>query len=175
MGKQSDNRNRLLVLYECGIKSAKKLHQFTGIPLSTIYDHLKRFQTGKGSKRKVGSGRPPKLSANDRRRVAQLANFHEKWSATRIAQRAHKKGSPLVSRQTICRVLKEQGFLKLVPKIVPLLTQQHKDERVRWCQKYLNLDWAKVCFSDESKFEFYRCKVKVWCKARKSRPKPKFS
>jgi transposase len=74
MGKQSDNRNRLLVLYECGIKSAKKLHQFTGIPLSTIYDHLKRFQTGKGSKRKVGSGRPPKLNANDRRRVAQLAN-----------------------------------------------------------------------------------------------------
>jgi transposase len=65
MGKQSDNRNRLLVLYECGIKSAKKL-QLTGIPLSTIYDHLKRFQTEKGKARKVGSGRPSKLNANDR-------------------------------------------------------------------------------------------------------------
>jgi hypothetical protein len=29
MGKQSHDRNRLLVLYECGIKSAKKLHQLT--------------------------------------------------------------------------------------------------------------------------------------------------
>jgi transposase len=93
-------------LYEYGIKSAKKLHQLTGIPLSTIYDHLKQFQTVKAGK--VGSGRPPKLNANDRRRVAQLANFHEKWSATRmVAQKANVKGSTLVSRQTICRVLKE--------------------------------------------------------------------
>jgi hypothetical protein len=29
MGKQSHDRNRLLVLYECGIKCAKKLHQLT--------------------------------------------------------------------------------------------------------------------------------------------------
>ncbi len=84
MGKQSHDRNRLLVLYECGIKWAKKLINWL-IPLSTIYDHLKRFQTGKGKARKVGWGRPPKLNANDRRRVTQLANFHEKWSATRIA------------------------------------------------------------------------------------------
>ena len=52
MEKQSDNRNRLLVLYECGFKSAKKLHRLTAIPLSTIYDHLKRFQIGEGKARK---------------------------------------------------------------------------------------------------------------------------
>jgi transposase len=86
VGKQSDDRNRLLFLYEYGIKSAKKLHQLTGIALRTIYDHLKRFQTGKGKAHKVWSGRPPKLNVNNRRRVAQLANFHEKWSATRIVQ-----------------------------------------------------------------------------------------
>jgi hypothetical protein len=63
----------------------KKLDQLTRTLLSSIYDHLKRFQTGKGKTRKVGSGRLPKLNVNDRRRVAQLANFHEKWFATRIA------------------------------------------------------------------------------------------
>jgi transposase len=173
--KNITNKQRLHVYYEDGFRSPQEVHKITRIPLRTIARNISKFRKGEGPERKVGTGRPPKLSANDRRRVHQLAVKHEQWPAARIAVRAAKLGSPLVGKKTIQRVLKNQGFLKLVPKIVPPLSEEQKKMRVKWCQKYRNLDFSKVCFSDEAKFQFHRNIVKVWCKKRKSKEVPKWS
>ncbi len=76
----------------------------------------------------------------------QLAVKLEQWPAAHIAVRAAELGSPLVGKKTIQRVLKNLGFLKLVPKAIPPLS-----EGVKWSQKYRNLDFSKVCFTDEAK------------------------
>lgn len=154
------NRERLRVLYESGIRSASTLQQLTKIPLRTIYDNLKRFEAGRSSERAGGDGRPRILKIEDRRRIAQLAVHHPTWSAAKIGKEAVKRGTPNVSAKTIRRTLQGQGFVKLVPKQVPLLTPSMKQKRVEWCRQHLNDDFDTTIFSDESSFHFYRTKLK---------------
>ena len=71
-----DRRKRLLNLYENGVTSAQKLGEITDIPISTVYDNLRRFREGRSEIRCPGSGRKPIFDANDRRRVTQLAVSH---------------------------------------------------------------------------------------------------
>ncbi len=173
ISKQQKSRERLQVLFEAGIVEAKKLHQKTKISLSTIYDVLAKLKRGEGIERSPGSGRPLKLQPNDLRRITQFAHHHDKWSAQRIVYQAYLRGSPKVSSRTIQRYLKERGYVKIVPKQVFLLTEEHKQKRLEFCYRYRNFDWTKCVFSDESKFQFYRTNVKVWGKGRKSVQKPK--
>lgn len=170
------NRERLRLFYESGIRSASHLHRLTNIPLSTIYDNLNRFEAGRSSKRASGDGRPPILKFNDRRRISQLAVHHPAWSAAKIGGEAKKRGTPDVSTRTIERSLRGQGYIKLVPKEVPLLTPRMKEDRVEWCRRHLNDDFETTIFSDESSFQFYRTKIKQWTKKGKPRkPVPKYS
>jgi transposase len=171
-----DNRKRLYNLMEAGITSARELHERTGIPLSTVYDAKNRFTSGESCERRSGSGRPPLLDANDRRRVAQLARWHPKWSAARIGAAAQENGMVPASTRTVQRALKDIGYVKLVPKKTPFLTAAHKEARVNWCRQFLEDDMKDVFFTDESAFQFYRVTLKQWVKAgRPAIPVPKFS
>lgn len=171
-----ENRNRLYHLLEADITDAQELHQRTGIPLSTVYSIRSRFFSGEPCERRNGSGRLPLLDTNDRRRVAQFARWHPKWSASRIGAAAEEKGTPHVSARTIQRTLHDIGYVKLVPKTVPFLTAAHKQARCDWCRQFLEDDMRDVFFTDESAFQFYRVTLKQWTKdGRPSAPVPKFS
>ena len=84
------------------------------------------------------------------KRIAQLACHHPKWSCAKIASVAAEKGSPSVYHATIRRNLASIGYMKWVPKNVPMLTKIQKQKRVEWCQKYLDFDWSNVVITDES-------------------------
>jgi transposase len=163
------HRLRLQHLYEGGIRSASRLHSITGIPLSTVYDNLKRFEEGRSWERAQGSGRHRILKPNDRRRVAQFAVHHPGWSSARIRNEATKRGTPKVTARTIRGTLKGQGYIKLVPKKIPLLTRAMKANRVKWCKEHLNDKWDTTIFSDETIFQFYRTKKEQWTKHGKPR------
>jgi len=124
------NRERIRVLFDCGIQSASELHQLTNIPLRTVYNNLKRFEAGRSTERASGDGRSRILESNDRRRIAQLAVHHPAWSAAKIRAEAVKRGTSGVSTRTVERTLQVQGYIKLVPKEVPLLTPTMKEKRV---------------------------------------------
>ena len=161
--------------FNAGFKQSKQLSELTKIPLRTVQRILKKIKSGESTERKAGSGCPQKLDVNNRQRVSQLAIKHEKWSCARIASKLLKAGGPKVSRWTVERILKEKGYMKLIPKIVPPLTEDQKRKRVDWCQKYCTFDFSKVCISDESTFQLYRTKLRVWCKNRKTKGVPKYS
>ena len=156
-------------LYQSGIRSASKLHSLTNIPLRTIYDNLERFRQGRSSERAQGSGRHRILKPNDRRRIAQLAIHHSAWPAAKIRKEATKRGTQKVTTRTIQGTLKNQGYVKLVPKKIPLLTRAMKANRVKWCKEHLNDKWDTTIFSDETIFQFYRTKGKQWTKRGKPR------
>ena len=154
----------LLALYEAGCKSVHKLRKISGLPRSTIYRLIARFQAAGSFQRKPGSGRPRKLEANDRRRLAQLASVHPNWSAKQLGDRAAALASARVSEWTVRRSLKESGILKKVPTKIPLMTEEHKRKRREWCQKNRHTDFSNCMFTDESKFQFFRITRKRWCR-----------
>ncbi len=148
----------------------------TGASRRTVFRLKSLVKSGQGIQRKEGSGRPQKLKANDKRRVSRLVQVHENWSAEEVAKVAHRKGSPLVSSRTIQRYLKSNGWFKLIPKLKPMLTEEHKRQRVIWCRQHQDTNWSRVFFSDESTFQFFSNKFAVWSKGKpKRKAKPKYS
>jgi hypothetical protein len=118
-----------------GITEAKTIHKKTRIPFSTIYDNKNRIKSGEGIERKPGSGAREKLSTTVKKRISNLANSNSKYSCARIGNEAFQRGSPNVHLTKIWRHLSKSGYLKLVPKKVPMITERHLKTRVEWCKK----------------------------------------
>ncbi len=96
MSKQTETRNKVKILYLSGFKDPKLLKEKTKLSLPTIYDIIRRIESGEGIDRRRGSGRPRKLKCNDRKRIGNLANSHPKYSYARIAKLTKNNGSPEV-------------------------------------------------------------------------------
>ncbi|RWR98829.1 hypothetical protein B4U79_17110 [Dinothrombium tinctorium] len=170
---EQSNRNRILIYYEDGIREPNKIHRMTGIPLRTCQRICGRIRRGEDLQRRRGSGAKPKFQANDLRRIQQLALKNPKWSSARIGELAALRGSPKVHATTIWRNLVAKGYLKWIPKPIPMLKPEHKTKRVAWCEANRNRDWNNVVFTDESYFQLFRNKVQAWGKKRPEKPTPK--
>jgi transposase len=166
MCKQSDHRLQLENYYKIGVICPKKLAKVTKLSLRSIYNIIKRIQSGEGIQRRQGSGRLYKFECNDRQRVSLLANKHPRYSCARIGEMAKQRGSPAVHPNTVYNYLRRSGYRKQKPEAIPMLTKRHMENRVKWCLKYRNFDWNNVVFSDESYFQMFRNKVKMWGKKR---------
>jgi len=170
-----ESRKRLEFLLNNGVTNTETLVKITGVSRATVYNVKKRLRDGRGVNRKPGSGSPPSLQANDKRRISKLAEKYPIWTREEIAKEAHKRGSPLVSPWTVGRYLKSEGWLYMVPKPRPMLTEAHKKLRLAWCREHLNFDWSNVLFTDESYFQFYSNKKAVWTKGKATKMIPKYS
>ena len=61
-------------------------------------------------------------------------------------------------RQTVSRRLQEIGLFKRTPRKKPLVSSKNKKKRLEFANRYVILtyeNWAKVFFSDESKFNLF--------------------
>ena len=166
-------RNTLQWLWNEGHKDIKYLMKATGMSRATVFRNISKIKSGKDVNRKPGTGVSLKLKGNDKRRVTQLARRNPLKSCTNIAVMSNESGSPEVSPTTIWRSLKSSGYHKWTPKIIPKMTPKHMENRVKWCQNNKNRDWTKVIFTDESYFQLYRHKVKMWGRKRPEKQSPK--
>jgi transposase len=175
LNKQLNTRNHLKILIESGIENVENLSKLCNTSLSTVKRVKRALRENRGVERKPGGGRPSILKMRDKLRVARLVVLHPKYSATRIAEKAHQLGSPMVNRMTIYRYCESIGYKKWTPKPGPMLTEAHKRNRIAWCRKYRHFDWSKVVFTDESYFQLFRAKCMEWSKKRPLKPTPKHS
>jgi transposase len=164
---QEEKRNKVYNLYECGITDRSEIVKRTNIPYSTVCQIIARKNEGKPVEHMAGAGRPFKFNSSDKKRVSNLAIAHLKWSVAKIGNLAEKRGTPAVSDRMIRRYLNRSGYLKLMPKPVPMMTAKHIENRLNWCQRHQDFDWERVVFTDESYFEYNRNKIPLW-----SREKP---
>ena len=65
-------RTAITSLWNSGVCDAKTLHELTSVPLSTIYDYLKKLKMGYSLDPLPRSGRPKKLTPKKRRHLGQL-------------------------------------------------------------------------------------------------------
>ncbi|RWR98614.1 hypothetical protein B4U79_15264 [Dinothrombium tinctorium] len=146
----------------------------SGIPLRTCQRICARIRQGEGIERRPGSRGHSKLNPNDRRRIQQFARHHPKWSSLQIAKAVVQRGGPRVHPSTVWRTLRTAGFLKWMPKVTPMLTEEHKRKRVEWCLQNRDRDWSNIVFTEESYFQFYQNVVLEWGKKRPQKPTPKY-
>jgi hypothetical protein len=69
-----------------------------------------------------------------------------------------------ISSVTVRRRLNEQGLYKLQPLKKPLLTDTHRENRLKWAKDNKKTDWSKIIFTDETTFSLFSKPKRVWRK-----------
>ena len=62
VSKQERQRQTILQLWNEGVRKGTEIYRITNIPLSTIYDNIKKIKKSNTVSRKKGSGRPRKIT-----------------------------------------------------------------------------------------------------------------
>lgn len=105
--------------------------------------------------------------------MTALVQKHRTWPAHQVANELVVRGYTNVGERTIQRYLKTIKWSKRLPLAVPPLKPAHKTKRVAWCRKHLRRSWNHVIFSDESTFQLFTNKTKLWGKKRQIKGIPK--
>ena len=134
-----------------------------GVHRTTVGRYLKRFEKSTnfydvGKK----SGRPRKMTPRDAALAARMLARAEVANAAEL----HKKAFPGVSPRTLHRNLSEQGLVARVRRKKPYLSPLQKKARRDWALAHATWkdeDWAKVIFSDESKFMLFKSDGRQYC------------
>jgi len=119
------------------------------MPKSTIYNIIQRAENRLGSKRKIGSGRIPKImDTRGKRKLKDMFNHSDKVSQ-RQAAKSFKCSQPY-----ICQTLRKHTDIRKRQKMtIPMRTEEQKSEAKTRCgrlyRKFKNLCWI---LHDESIF-----------------------
>ena len=99
-----------------GEKTPKKASKETGIPLSTIYYYLKRFQEGGGNieslsdKSHANQSHPRWLRQEDKEKIVQYKLQHPHLSSRQIAEDLAGEGNLKVHYRTVGNILRDHGL-----------------------------------------------------------------
>ena len=110
------------------------------------------------------TSRPHKTSAREDRIMQRMSLKDRFKSCTEI-----KRVMNSVSRQTVFKRLQEIGLFNRTPRKKPLVSSKNKKKRLEFSNRYVIWtyeNWAKVFFSEESKFNFFGNDGKINVKRR---------
>ena len=100
------------------------------------------------------SGRPFKLDDRDKR---TLMRHVERFPHDNLkALGTPSKSGQSLSKPTVRKYLKGEGFFRFKARKKPYLTPKHKKDRLRWGKEHLRWtieDWSQVIWTDEATFE----------------------
>jgi transposase len=165
-----NQRQLMLYYWNTGVRTAKKIHTLTKIPISTIYYNLRKLKKTNDIKQSKGAGRPRTISHELSQKIRRLV---EKKPSVSLRTLVVELGGA-VSRSTLARHLKSLGYKNKVPTAAPMLTRLQRRKRVKWAKEHLHDCWTNTFFSDETAFQLFRNTVGQWHKgARPIRRIPK--
>ncbi|CAF4537108.1 unnamed protein product [Rotaria sp. Silwood2] len=128
-----------------GIRSARKIHGDTKIPLSTIIYQLKKLRTQGSLQHRAGNGRRRKIGAKASRALGQFIRRNNEVN-------------------TISRRLHHLQYENCRPLNTPMLTQKQKERRVEWAKQHLNDNRKSTVFIDECSYQLFRNTIRRWSK-----------
>ena len=131
-------------------KISKKYH----ISKSSVQWILKNY-----SKQHLKTGRKPKLSKYDKRKMQTILSNNNKAGIKCSAKDIVQFSQLNISTRTAQRVLKSLKFKYSLFKKKYQLSKGQKQKRVEVCKDFLinNIQWDKVIFSDEKSFTLAGC------------------
>ena len=124
-------RDLIQKLFRSGITDGGEIHRRTAIPRSTVFRLLGKFRQNDDIQRKSGSGKQRKMQVNDGRCLVSLANQNRKLSIRKLTGRFNQLRENNVSHETVRKELRKRGYRHKVIRIIPMLTDRHKEQRVQ--------------------------------------------
>ena len=113
------------------MRSAKEIHERLCIPLCTCERYVSLLRKTANITIGHSSGCLRKLSANQRRYIRKILKHNHFTTAGKFKAKLEEKDPKLeVSERTVRRELKNLGYISVMPRKVPLLTQKAKDIRL---------------------------------------------
>jgi len=128
---------------------------------STVSDWIKTYKETGDVQDKEGRGRKRATTEKEDTLIVKMAKIDDANSAPKIRSKLVKRGINL-SPQTIRNRLHEAGGVYSYPLAKPLLNQDQMEKRLNFAKDNLDRDWSNVIFTDESTFQLFTYKRKVW-------------
>jgi transposase len=142
--------------------TVRQIAKILAIGIGSV-SRIRRNMTGKVDLRP--NGRPEKLTARNKRLLVRYAIDGTCDTAPEMQRLIRQNMSISISQQTIRNVLKKEGLVARVKKKKPLLTCNHRKQRLDFAKKYecwTTEDWKRVIFSDETRVNRLGSDGRAW-------------
>ena len=110
---------------------------------------LKKIIRGEGITRKVGSGRPGKVTDRVKALIEEQMQNDDETTATELQSMLQAKGIVL-SRSTILRCRRGLGWTYRRSAYCQLIREANKAKRLAWCIEHQNNTFRNVLWTDET-------------------------
>ena len=163
-----DEQRRIIVRLRQQGMIVNRIARTLGISTRTVSRVWRRFGQTARTTRKTRSGRPRNTSARDDRRLQRLRGAERFKYAAALTRQWNEDINIRTSVNTTRRRFHAWGIYSRYARRKPLISVTSRAKRVRQCNsvRIWNLDdhLAKICFSDESRFNlgYNDGRVRVW-------------
>jgi len=110
-------------------------------------------------------GRPPRLTARERRYLARKLRTNPKSTPSKLAQELTQNEGIKIHPKTIRRALHKEGLKAFKKPRKPYLSPSQRKLRLKFAQEYSKKPpnfWKQVVFSDESPFQIFPSSGGQW-------------
>ena len=162
-----ETRVKVVSLHEAGFSQRKIVRMLngTGISLCGVQTTLQRYKETGSFEDRNRSGRPPKTTARDDRNLVMLSMRNRRATSRDLTAQWNRAISGVVDPSTVRRRLLKAGLRGCVAKKKPLVSEKNRKERLKYARKHCKWgkeEWGKVLWSDESTFQLFPTKGRVW-------------
>src|SRR5208282_1854620 len=113
----------------------------------TVRTWINRYQETGDIQDEEGRRRKRKTSEKEDKKIISKTKRLRTNSSAEISI-SMKRQRVDISSAIVRRRLNEEGLYKLQPLKKPLLSDTHRDNRLKWAKKNKKTDWSKVIFTD---------------------------
>lgn len=141
--------------------SLREISRVTGVPFKSVQNIIKSGSARRSQKGRTG--RPPKLSPRDVRRLIFEAG--RSWDTRRMSLTALAADVEIeASRNTIKKALASVGYHRCVACRRPFINKKQQKQRLQWAKDHIKWNgevWYRVIWTDECIFESGR-RGRIW-------------
>jgi len=122
---------------------------------STVVNVMKKWKITNTVRNKQRKGRPRCTTTREDRKIVQLATVDRRMTLCDLTKQARNNYQIDASSKTIKRRLHEVGLYGRRARKKPMLSRKNIAKRFQWAKEHetwTTKDWARVLWSDESKF-----------------------
>lgn len=159
-----EKRVKITVLHEEGYP-IRKICERTGVSYGGVHAIISKFKSTGMIKNMQRLGRPKITTKAEDRKIVVTCKRDRFKAAPEIAAEINKHRSKKLSTTTVKRRLITVGLNGRVAAKKPLLRKRNSKARMKFAKDHLHWtrdDWAKVLWTDESKFQIFNTNRRVY-------------
>lgn len=159
-----EKRAAIVALHDCGY-SSRQIAKKIVVSQTSVVNAIRRYQQTGSNKTRPRSGRPRVTTVQEDTFIVVKSKRNRALTAPDIRADLNSSCKKLVSTSTVQRRLRERGLSGRVAAKKPLLRQPNVVKRLKWAREHRHWTvrkWKKVLFTDESKFEIFGTKRRVY-------------